>query len=143
VEVGDTQIDNTSMALDAILEAVAERAARKVLESQAEARPVTPALDFDRHGIEPLRVYSVKETAHFLGTNRLASVYTIDKERLPRANGVGSAVGFLGIHILCYMADLPPVDIRSAVQDFRERLLNDRRALRAVDLDKSNLVRVH
>lgn len=129
------------MSIDALLESVAERAARKAVAALRDNEKPEP-LDFAQHGIEPLRVYSVKEVARFLGTKRLASVYAIDEAKLPRAQGVGSSVGFLGINVLCYMAGLEPVDFRSAVEAYRKHLLNDRPSMQIVDRENPNLVRV-
>ena len=77
-------------------------------------------------GLDPLRAYSAKEVAEMLGTTRVASVYEIPENELPRVKRIGSTVGFLGINVLCYMHSLDPMDVAGAVERYRERLLDER-----------------
>ena len=65
--------------------------------------------------------------AELLGTRRLASIYEIPEDELPRVRRIGRAVGFLGINVLCYMHSLAPVDVAGAIETFRERLMQERR----------------
>ncbi len=59
---------------------------------------------------------------------RVASVYEIPEDELPRVRRIGSKVGFLGINVLCYMHALEPVDVADAVERYRQKLLDERPA---------------
>ena len=96
---------------------------------QKEPAVQSMPLDLASLGLDPLRAYSAKEVAALLGTKRVASVYEIPEDELPRVRRIGSKVGFLGINILCYMHGLEPVDIASAVERYRQRLLDERPAV--------------
>lgn len=102
----------------------------------------TPAADLPSMGLEPMRVYTAKEAAHFLGTKREQSVYEIPEEELPRARSIGTKVGFLGIHLVCYQLKLPPVDVAGAVEQFRQRLMQDRPKVRALHPSENGKTRV-
>lgn len=102
-----------------------------------------PTLDLDALGIEPMRAYSAKETARLLGTRRVASVYEIPETELPRVRRIGSGVGFLGINILCYMHGVPPVDMEGAIDQYRQRLFQNRptvQALRPAETGKTRVL---
>ena len=83
-------------------------------------------LDFAALGIDPLHAYKAKEVAKMLGTKRVADVYGISEDELPRVRRGGTAFGYLGINILCYMHRLPPVDIAASIERHRRQLLDER-----------------
>lgn len=85
--------------------------------------------DVDALGMEPLRAYTVKEAAHLLGVT-VSSVYKIPETELPRVRRNGTAVGFLGINLLCYMHQMPPVDVAGLVERMRRRLLAEAETVR-------------
>ena len=90
-----------------------------------------------------MRAYTVKEVAQMLGTKRIASVYEIPEEELPRVKRIGSHLGFLGINVLCYMHGLPPVDVAALIERYRERLIQDRpkvQPLRTVENGKTRVL---
>ncbi len=93
----------------------------------ARLQPLHSEPDLASLGLDPLRAYSAKEVAELLGTRRLASIYEIPEDELPRVRRIGRAVGFLGINVLCYMHGLAPVDVPGAIETFRERLMQERR----------------
>jgi len=101
----------------------------------ASARPALPAGDL---GIELGRAYSPKEVAHLLGTSRTKSVYEIPEEELPRVRRIGSGIGFLGINVLCYMHGMPPVDMQSVIEGYRETLMKSAPKIKHISsLEKS------
>lgn len=79
-----------------------------------------------------MRVYSAKEVAKLLGIKRVASVYEIPEDELPRVKRVGTTVGYLGINVAAYMHGLPPVDVAAAVEAYRQRLMQDRPNVRPI-----------
>ena len=93
-------------------------------------------------GLEPMRAYRAKEVAELPGTKRVASVYEIPEDELPRAKRVGSSIGFLGINVLCYMHGRSPVDVAAMVEQFRQRLIQDRPTARALHATKNGKTRV-
>ena len=100
------------------------------------------AEDLEALGIEPMRAYSARETARLLGTRRVASVYEIPEDELPRVRRIGSGVGFLGINILCYMHGLPPLDMEAAIEQYRQHLIQDRPTVRALRPSEPGKTRV-
>ena len=101
-------------ALQGLIEAIVDQALDRIIE-RLEAR-LAPALpDLDAYGLEPIRVYTAKEVADLLGTTRVASIYEIPEDQLPRVRRIGSSIGFLGINVLSYMHRLPPIDIEAYV----------------------------
>ena len=120
---------------DSIGLAIAEAVKRAVTEALAQHEavrrdsPERDALDLQHLGLEPLRAYRVEEAARLLGTSESA-VYKIDEAELPRVRRNGSAIGFLGIHIMGYMHRLPPVNVAGCVERMRERLLEQAEAAR-------------
>ena len=115
--------------LTAYVEQVKEDIIAGVVERLQQAVPTPSApLDLSAMGLDPLRAYSAKEVAEMLGTSRVASVYEIPEDELPRVRRIGSAVGFLGINVLCYMHSLEPIDVAGALERYRERLLDERPA---------------
>lgn len=80
----------------------------------------------EEHGIRLMQVYTAKEVALMLGVNRVQSVYDIPEDLLPRVQRIGVTHGYLGINVLAYMAQVPPVDVAAAVEAFRERTMADR-----------------
>ena len=120
--------DPISLAIaEAVKRAVAEALAQH--EAARQGPPAPDAFDLQRFGLEPLRAYRVEEAARLLGTSESA-VYKIDEAELPRVRRNGSAIGFLGIHIMGYMHRLPPVDVAGCVERMRERLLEQAEAAR-------------
>ena len=95
--------------------------------------------------IKLLHVYSAKEVAAILGTTRVASVYDIPPSELPTVRRIGSKKGYLGINILCYIHDMPPVDMEGYIQRCKKELFSKVDLFRDTK-DKSNqngLNRIH
>ena len=114
----------------------------KQMVAQLVTRAPAPAVDLPALGLDPMRAYSAKEVADILGIKRVASVYEIPDDELPRVKRVGTSIGFLGINVLCYMHGLPPVDVAAAVEAYRQRLIQDRpsvKPLRVADGGKTRL----
>ena len=111
--------------LTAYVEQVKEDIIAGVVERLRQTTP-SPPLDLAALGLDPLRAYSAKEVAEMLGISRVASVYEIPEDELPRVRRIGSAVGFLGINVLCYMHSLEPVDVAGALERYRKLLLDVR-----------------
>ena len=107
-----------AMVQEAVAEALAQHEARCAAEHRA------PGLSIQDLGLEPLRAYPVKEAARLLGTTESA-VYKIDEGELPRVRRNGTAIGFLGIHIMGYMHRLPPVDVAGCVERMRRRMMEE------------------
>lgn len=80
----------------------------------------------DSSKLEPMKAYSAEEVAGWLGINRVESVYEIPNDELPRVRRIGRNIGYLGINVLCYMHNLPPVDIRAVTEGYRDRLMQER-----------------
>lgn len=111
-----------------MLQAAAEHAARTVLAELRPAAQPSP-LALDDLGLEPMRAYTAREAARLLGITE-NSIYKIDEAELPRVRRNGTAIGFLGIHIIGYMHRLPPVDVAGCVERMRARLLEQAEAAR-------------
>lgn len=128
--------------MQSMFDALADRVADKL---EARLRPLVasqPIDLLDTAGLELMRVYSVKEAARLLGTNRIESVYAIPEDELPRVKRIGSRIGFLGINLLCYMHQVPPVDMQAAIEAFRERIINERPTIKPIHPSKPGLTRV-
>ena len=95
------------------------------IKASIDAHSSAPLLENDL-GIELMRAYSAKDVAHFLGTERVQSVYEIPGAELPAVRRIGSNKGYLGINILCYMHGLKPVDMKSAIEGYRKKLMDER-----------------
>ncbi len=116
-----------------------------IIDGVVEHLKQTPGpspLDLASLGLEPLRAYSAKEVAKLLGTARVASVYEIPEDELPRVRRIGSAVGFLGINVVAYMHGLAPVDVAAAVEQYRDRLMHDRPTVRALHTPTDGKTRI-
>jgi len=108
---------------------VAGVTARLVEAVALEQQPAE--MDFAAMGLEPLRAYTVGEAAHLLGIAE-GSVYKIPPNELPRVRRNGTAIGFLGINILCYMHQAEPVDVAGLLERMRRRLTEEADAARPV-----------
>lgn len=112
---------------DALLSELAERTADRLADRMDEVAPRESELPpIEGLGVEPLRAYKAEEVARMLGTKRVASVYEIPEEQLPRVRRIGSSIGYLGINVLAYMHGLPPVDVEAMVESYRKRIMDDR-----------------
>ncbi len=120
--------------LDAYFHEMEARIIEGVASHLEQAQP--PSIDLSKMGaqlgLDPLRAYTAKEVAQMLGTDRVASVYEIPDDELPRVRRIGASVGFLGINVLCYMHRLPPVDVARAIDEYRSRLMQDRPTVRPI-----------
>ena len=128
------------------LKAIVQEAVAEALEQHDATRPAAPAVEdlqrFADLGLEPLRVYTAKEVARLLGTTRVASIYEIPEEELPRARRIGSGVGFLGLNVLCYVQGRPPVDLDALIDRYRDRLMQDRHPTAVRPLHENGKTRV-
>lgn len=98
-----------------------------MLEASGIKSPEDRLLDLaDQHGIRPMRLYTAKEVADILGVKRVQSIYEISEDKLPRSQRTGTTHGYLGINVLAYIAEVPPVDVGAAVEAFREKIMADR-----------------
>ena len=122
---GHTTLDPTRDPIAAYVDRIKEEIIDGVV---ARLQPPRSEPDLASLGLDPLRAYSAKEVAKLLGTGRVASVYAIPEDELPRVRRIGRAVGFLGINVLCYMHSLAPVDVAAAIETYRQRLMQERRA---------------
>ena len=123
--------DPTESFIDAIADAVVER-----LPDQS---PIT--LDFEELGIEPMKCYTAKQTADFLGCHKV-SVYQIPENELPKQRRAGNGVGYYGINILLYQNGLPPVDLTRRLEEFREVLMRARPAVQPLHPQDQEWTRV-
>lgn len=139
-----SETQQLGQTLEVMLGGLVERAVRNATADLAvQLRTTRPEKPLDDLGIDPMRAYTVKEVAQMLGTKRVASVYEIPEEELPRVKRIGSHLGFLGINVLCYMHGLPPVDVAALVERYRERLIQDRpkvQPLRTVENGKTRVL---
>ena len=125
-----------------MFEQLAERVADIVCE-RLEIAVQKPAYEIpELDGIDLMRAYSAKEVAYLLGTERIESVYNICETDLPRVKRIGSRIGFLGINVLCYMHGLKPVDMKSAIEHYREKLEQERGTVLSMNSEKAGLKRV-
>lgn len=65
--------------------------------------------------VNPMQIYRVPEAAEILGikktrSGRFDKLYSISRSKL-KVTKIGGENGYLGIHILCYLAGRPPVDL--------------------------------
>jgi hypothetical protein len=64
-------------------------------------------------GLEPLRLYTARDVANYLGLTDHKGVYTIPESELPQSR-VGprrGAVRYFGIQVMRYAQNLPPADL--------------------------------
>lgn len=121
---------NLQIDLDELADAIADR------------MPPPYVFDFTKSDIRPLQVYSAREVAKMLGVNRVASIYEIPETELPKVRRVGSTIGYLGINVLLYMHELPPVDLRSELARYREKLMDERPAVKPLHPEKQRITRI-
>lgn len=111
---------NITNPFDAFIASLSEQLAEIKLMVEASNKPDLPPNSL---GIELGKAYTPKEVAHLLGTKRLKSIYEIPESELPRVRRIGSGVGFLGVNVLCYMHGLPPVDMDSVIEGYRDSIM--------------------
>ena len=125
------EIQTLGKAFEAMMSNVVDQAAQRFLiQIQQNAQLSSSILDSD--SINLMRAYTAREVAQMLGINRVASVYEIPENELPRVRRIGTSIGFLGINVLCYMHGQPPVDMGAAIEQYRDRLMKDRPNIRAL-----------
>lgn len=109
------------MSIDALLESVAERAARKVLETAPASAPDLPSLPAS---LDPWKPYTAKEVASFLSISP-GRVYGIDPKLLkPTYTGPsGGSKRYLGINVLMYVLGMPPVDEQAIGEAMRDAFI--------------------
>lgn len=110
-------IVTTEQRLRAIMEEVRDAGQpqkRHPLDQIQHVRQMSDAL-----GVRLMHVYRVSEAAPMLSLSPRA-VRGLPQARLPRTHLVGDTYGYLGVHLLCFIAALPPVDVRGMVQDLVE-----------------------
>ena len=94
----------------------------------AQAHPAMSISDLVAgSGIIPGKVYSTKEVARILGTNRVESVSQIPEELLPSVRRLGNRKGFMGINILCYIHELDPVDTKALTEQLKQEYMQSAR----------------
>ena len=125
------EIQTIGKAFETIMASIVDQAAKRIL-SHVQNNDQSPAQLIDCDGFDLMRAYSAKEVARLLGINRVASVYEIPENELPRVRRIGTSIGFLGINVLCYMHGQPPVDMGAAIEQYRDRLMKDRPNIRAL-----------
>jgi len=130
------------VALEAMLAGIVERVSQQLLNQLQKVDQPAASLPVDHLGLEPMRAYTAREVADILGIKRLASVYEIPDHLLPRVRRIGSSIGFLGINVLCYMHDLPPVNVAGVVEAYRKRLLDEKPIVRPLPISKGGRTRV-
>lgn len=123
------------MFTETFIDELASKLAEKI------PRPQPIELSFDELGIEPLKAYTAKEAAHFIGSHQ-TSVYEIPEAELPKVRRVGTGVGYLGINILLYVHGLPPVDLKRRLEEYREALMRNRSAVKPLNPGKQEFTRV-
>lgn len=96
----------------------------------------------DESGLDPMKVYSPQEVAELLGTNRIESVYAIPENELPRVKRIGTRIGYLGINLLCYMHNMPPVDMPAVIENYRERLMQGAPKVQPLHPNKPGMTKV-
>ena len=117
------------------IEAFAEAIAAKMPQQD----PIE--LSFEELGIEPMKLYTAAEVAHFLGCHKV-SVYQIPEAELPKQRRAGTGVGYYGINVLLYQNGMPPVDLTKRLEEYREALMRDRPAVKPLHPDKQEFTRV-
>lgn len=110
-----------------LTEAVAERAA-DILEARLKPLLIQSQTStlFEQSALQLMHVYTAKEVAVILNVNRKESIYEIPEQELPRVRRIGKHFGYLGINVLCYMHNLPPIDMHAAIEGYRHRLTKER-----------------
>lgn len=125
--------DTEHSFIDAIAEAVA---------AKLRVDLKRPTVQLDDLGIEPMRVYSVADAAHLLSCSPTA-VRQIPESELPKVRRVGTGIGYLGINIMLYSHEIPPIDMTVVLEEYRAALLRDRPAVEALHPNEQRFTRVH
>lgn len=104
------------------LSPLAAMVADLVAERVAKAQPVQ--VDVSGSDLDLWRAYTAEEAGARLGLTGKA-VYNIPEALLPRTHigSTGRAVRFLGIHLLCYLNDLPQPDVKAIADSVRRRFV--------------------
>ena len=134
----NSHIDPMSGMFDALAERVAGRLEEKLRQLVGDHQ----AGLLENTGLNLMKVYSPQEVCEILGTERVESIYAISQEELPRVKRLGTRIGYLGINLLCYIHNLPPIDMESVVKAYRDRLMSEAPTVRPINAEASGKIRV-
>jgi len=93
-------------------------------ESNIIAESIEKSFAASENTLDWHRLYTAEEVAALLGLSRKRTVYDIPEHDLPR-RWVGPQRGslrFYGLDILCYIHQLPPVDMGEVIDALRSQI---------------------
>ena len=125
------------------LKHIAEWMANELIEKMNTALPSsTPLPAVEVLPVDPSKIYTAKEVAEIFGIDRVATIYDIPQDELPRVRLNSRRYGYWGINILCYMSGQTPVDIEAIIKGHKDRLKKEHPNIMPIGTKKEGLKRV-